>query len=71
MQKWEYLILRGSYYNEHIYVYLNSVNVLSDVNEIDFLKYLNKLGNDGWEMVNYHEEEEHPMWSYHFKRPLE
>lgn len=67
MQKFEYLKLE-KWHRGGINVTVNSIRVLSEATDEDFHKYLNKLGNEGWEIIDYWRSNERPDEIYHFKR---
>ena len=59
MQKWEYLMIEVKKLNSFISkvsVFSNDKLVLSNSKRSDFREYLNKLGDDGWEMVGVESE---------------
>ena len=50
MQRWEYLVLTtGKIGGKQILTWINDNGV--NKQKIEFYSYLNKLGNDGWEVV--------------------
>lgn len=73
MIKWEYLRLSVSYRESGLIDFVASglKEFLSDVAPHEWDDYLNKLGDDGWELVSVN------MWNdgwdeaYYFKRPKE
>jgi len=71
MQKWEYteLDVKWSNVNTVKTAYLDDKVVLSQTNVSNLRAYLNKLGQEGWEMVHVN----FASWEsfYYFKRPLE
>jgi|RhiMetdeSRZDD1v2_1073273.scaffolds.fasta_scaffold49544_2 hypothetical protein len=73
MRKWEYLRLvvtyRGSFDTDEVnWVTANHADVLQPANISTFYDYLNKLGKDGWEMVNVFPINVGEV--YHLKRPI-
>lgn len=73
MTKWEYLRITVSYRESGIIDHASTGldELLSDVAPHEWDTYLNKLGDEGWELVNVN------MWNdgyaelYYFKRPKE
>jgi hypothetical protein len=72
MQKWEYVEvtapLRDDYKSVHIY--LNGTEALPESKTSVLYDYLNKLGKEGWELVNF-AFHPHGTLFYYFKRPIE
>ncbi|MHB8778028.1 MAG: hypothetical protein ACYC6R_09730 [Anaerolineales bacterium] len=77
MTKWEYLRLYVKYISyldkdtgKVESIYSNGVIVFDDRKKpIEIHDYLNRLGNDRWELINVNNLSEVEI--YHFKRPLE
>ena len=49
MQKWEYLTVIEASIIHHIVLEINGKDVKS--NKWDFFSYINRLGEEGWELV--------------------
>ena len=77
MQKWMYLRLSVNYRgkNEVYFSASNGAPIFDDNNEdktkaIDLQEYIERLGNQGWELVNVYQDSQ-LCEIYHFKRPIE
>ena len=77
MQKWEYLqlVYYGDGYDDAdeqstITIFINNSEAVSKFKLSELHIYLNKLGRDGWEMVNFTPNTEHAYPTYYFKRPI-
>lgn len=72
MKKWEYIEVTAPMRDDGraIRIYLNGVEALPESSSTALYDYLNKLGRDGWEMINF---AFHPNKTafYYFKRPGE
>ena len=68
MQKWEYTQLQVGYTSEGFarLIHRDGKQVYSDKKGMLMTEYLNKLGRDGWEMINAENNE-----VFYFKRPIE
>jgi hypothetical protein len=55
MTKWEYCEVTAPMRDDSksIRVYLNGVEVLPESKTSVLYEYLNKLGSEGWEMINF------------------
>ena len=78
MQKWEYLVLYIKLSNDGtisfvLENYLPSYNFDKEKNIIGIAEYLNKLGDEGWEMISIQNREMGNFLNttYYFKRPVE
>ena len=80
MQNWEYSRLGASYSarsittHDSVYelvdVYSNGVKILSQTKSLDLYDYLNKIGTEGWELVNIHLGRGKFDEVYYLKRPV-
>jgi len=71
MKKWEYIEVTAPMRDDgkSVRLYLNGVEALPESSAAALYDYLNKLGADGWEMINcafY----PNPTAFYYFKRPV-
>jgi len=70
MKKWEYIEVtaptRGD--GQSVQIYLDGIEAVPESRLTALSDYLNKLGNEGWEMINFGF---HPNSTrfYYFKRP--
>ena len=55
MEKWEYIEVTAPMRDDaqSVRVYLNGQEIIPESNTTALYEYLNKLGNDGWEMVSF------------------
>jgi hypothetical protein len=75
MQKWMYLRLAVNYRGENeVYsVTSNGIPIFTKGNKTnlkDLQDFIEKLGNEGWELVNVYQDSQ-LCEVYHFKRPIE
>ena len=72
MQKWEYLQIHVESSKARLIVSVHG-NEVVDQKEFgdvtDLMRYLNSLGEEGWEMVNA-DRNEYGFQNYFFKRPI-
>jgi len=72
MHKWEYIEVTAPMRDDgkSVHIYLNGVEALPESRPGVLYDYLNKLGKEGWEMINF---AFYPTKTafYYFKRPLE
>jgi hypothetical protein len=72
MQKWEYIEVTAPMRDDgkSVRVYLNGTEAFPESRPDVLYDYLNKLGKEGWEMINF---AFHPTRTafYYFKRPVE
>ena len=68
MQKWEYIQLQVGYTSEGLarLIHKDGKQVYADRNGMLLTEYLNKLGRDGWELVNIVDNT-----VFYLKRPIE
>jgi hypothetical protein len=67
MQKWAYMVLKGS--GDHINS-ANGENLNTDIGKRQFHVYLKTLGQEGWEMVGITYKDNYNFYIF-LKRPLE
>jgi hypothetical protein len=80
IQNWEYIRLGVSYSTrsitthdsvyELVDIYSNGIKILSQTKSLDLYDYLNKLGTEGWELVNIHLGRGKFDEVYYLKRPV-
>ena len=72
MQKWEYIEITAPMRDDSksVRVYRNGVEVLPESVTSALYDYLNKLGNEGWEMVGLAFYPNRTAF-YYFTRPVE
>jgi hypothetical protein len=75
MQKWSYLRLTGNYRGENeIFDAISNGRQIftkeAKTNANDLQKYVENLGNEGWDLVNVYQDSQ-LCEIYHFKRPIE
>ena len=72
MKKWEYMEVTAPLREDgkSVRIYLNGNEAVPESRLVALSEYLNKLGDEGWEMVNFGF---HPNSTrfYYFKRPIE
>ena len=71
MKKWEYIEVTAPMREDgkSVRIYLNGEEVLPESRTSVLYDYLNKLGNEGWEMINCAFYPNRTAF-YYFKRPL-
>jgi len=72
MQKWEYIEVTAPMREDgkSVRIYLNGEEVVPESMASMLYDYLNKLGQEGWEMVNFSFYPNRTAF-YYFKRPVE
>ena len=72
MQKWEYCEVTAPMRDDgqSVRIYLNGEEVLPESRTAALYDYLNKLGSQGWEMINFAFYPNKTAF-YYFKRPVE
>ena len=80
IQNWEYIRLGVSYSarsiitHDSVYelvdIYSNGIKILSQTKSLDLYDYLNKIGTEGWELVNIHLGRGKFDEVYYLKRPV-
>jgi hypothetical protein len=72
MQKWEYIEVTAPRRadDKSVRIYLNGTEALAESMSSALYDYLNKLGNEGWEMINFAFYPNKTAF-YYFKRPTE
>ena len=71
MKKWEYIEVTASMREDGkaVRMYLNGVEALPEASSSVLYDYLNKLGSEGWEMINFAFYPNRTAF-YYFKRPV-
>jgi hypothetical protein len=71
MEKWEYIEVTAPMREDGkaVRIYLNGVEALPETSASVLYEYLNKLGSDGWEMINFAFYPNRTAF-YYFKRPV-
>ncbi len=71
MKKWEYVEVTAPVREDgqSVHIYLNGTEAVRESKLSALADYLNKLGEEGWELVNF---AFHPNSTrfYYFKRPI-
>jgi hypothetical protein len=72
MQKWEYIEVTAPMREDGkaVHNYSNGTEALPETMASSLYDYLNKLGNEGWELVNFAFYPNRTAF-YYFKRPIE
>ena len=72
MQKWEYIEVTAPMREngKSVRIYRNATEALPESMTSSLYDYLNKLGNEGWELVNFAFYPNKTAF-YYFKRPVE
>jgi len=72
MQKWEYIEVTAPMREDGkaVHIYRNGTEALPETMASSLYDYLNKLGNEGWELVNFAFYPNRTAF-YYFKRPIE
>ena len=70
MKKWEYIEVTAPTRDDgkSVRIYLNGIVALPESTSTALYEYLNKLGADGWEMINFAFYPNKTAF-YYFKRP--
>lgn len=70
MKKWEYIEVTAPMRDDgkSVRVYLNGTEALPESKSSALYEYLNRLGADGWEMINFAFYPNKTAF-YYFKRP--
>jgi hypothetical protein len=70
MTKWEYIEVTAPMRDDgkSVRIYLNGVESRPESTSTALYEYLNKLGDDGWEMINFAFYPNKTAF-YYFKRP--
>lgn len=70
MKKWEYIEVTAPMRDDgkSVRIYLNGIEALSESTSSALYEYLNRLGADGWEMINFAFYPNKTAF-YYFKRP--
>jgi hypothetical protein len=71
MKKWEYIEVTAPMRDDGnaVRIYLNGVEVLPEAKHSALYDYFNKLGEEGWEMINFAFYPNKTAF-YYFKRPV-
>jgi hypothetical protein len=71
MKKWEYIEVTAPMRDDgkSVRIYLNGEEVVSESKSSVLYEYLNKLGSEGWEMINFTFYPNKTAF-YYFKRPV-
>jgi hypothetical protein len=72
MQKWEYIEVTAPMREDSksVHIYRNGTEALPESMASSLYDYLNKLGNEGWELVNFAFYPNRTAF-YYLKRPIE
>ena len=72
MQKWEYIEITAPMRDDGkaVRLYRNGTEAVPEALASSLYDYLNKLGNEGWELVNFAFYPNRTAF-YYFKRPIE
>lgn len=72
MQKWEYIEVTAPMREDgkSVRVYRNGTEAIPESMASSLYDYLNKLGNEGWELINFAFYPNRTAF-YYFKRPIE
>ena len=72
MQKWEYIEVTDPMREDgkSVHIYRNGTEALPESMAASLYDYLNKLGDEGWELVNFAFYPNRTAF-YYFKRPIE
>lgn len=72
MQKWEYIEVTAPMREDGkaVHIYRNATEAVPESIASSLYDYLNKLGNEGWELVNFAFYPNKTAF-YYFKRPVE
>ena len=72
MQKWEYIEVTAPMREDgkSVHIYRNGTEALPETMASSLYDYLNKLGNEGWELINFAFYPNRTAF-YYFKRPKE
>ena len=71
MKNWEYIEVTAPMREDGkaVRIYLNGVEAMPESNTYMLYDYLNKLGSEGWEMINFAFYPNRTAF-YYFKRPV-
>lgn len=72
MQKWEYIEVTAPMRDDGkaVHIYRNGTEAVPEAMASSLYDYLNKLGNEGWELVNFAFYPNRTAF-YYLKRPIE
>ena len=72
MQKWEYIEVTAPMREDgkSVHIYRNGTEAIPETMASSLYDYLNKLGSEGWELVNFAFYPNRTAF-YYFKRPIE
>lgn len=72
MKKWEYIEVTAPMRDDgkSVRIYLNGEEALPESKSSVLYDYLNKLGREGWEMINFAFYPNKTVF-YYFRRPVE